>query len=84
MSLSITYLVVPFTDEQTGKLRPQAPVHMRTQHGAIAAAEKLIGHRAGVVVLEQQEDAELGLLAEPRLVARYGSVPRELVTLLAA
>ena len=44
----------------------------------------MAGQYAGLVVLEEQSDAEQDIYAEPRLLCAIGNVPDEMVAALAA
>ncbi len=51
---------------------------------AVAAAERMAGQYAGIVVLEETSDRDQDIYAEPRLIRAIGNVPAEMRGSLAA
>ncbi len=80
-----SYIILPFVvAKRGGKLVPGTPQKAKDQAKAVAAAERMAGQYAGVVVLEEQSDPEQDIYAEPRLVRAIGNVPEEMIKALAA
>ena len=80
-----TTIILPFVvAKRGGKLVPGTPQRAKDQAKAVAAAERMAGQYAGVVVLEEQSDPEQDIFAEPRLVHVIGHVPDEMIESLAA
>ena len=80
-----TYIILPFgIAKRGGKLVPGTPLKAKDLAKAVAAAERMAGQYAGVVVLEEQSDPEQDIYAEPRLVRAIGRVPDEMIETLAA
>ena len=80
-----TYIILPFlVAKRGGKLVPGTPQKAKDQGKAVAAAERMAGQYAGIVVLEEQSDPEQDIYAEPRLVRAIGQVPDEMIETLAA
>ena len=80
-----TYIILPFVvAKRGGKLVPFPPQKAKDAARAIAAAERMAGQYAGLVVLEEQADPEQDIYAEPRLLCAIGKVPDEMVAALAA
>ena len=63
---------------------PCAPQKAKDATRAIAAAERMAGQYAGLVLLEERSDPEQDIYAEPRLLRAIGNVPDEMVAALAA
>ena len=85
MAASITYIILPFVvAKRGGKLVPGTPQRAKDKGKAVAAAERMAGQYAGIVVLEEQADPEQDIFAEPRLVRAIGRVPEEMIESLAA
>ena len=83
--MAINYIILPFVvAKRGGKLVPCPPQRAKDALKAIAAAERMAGQYAGVVVLEEQSDPEQDIYAEPRLIRSIGSVPDEMIEALAA
>ncbi len=81
----VAYIILPFVvAKRGGKLVPGTPQRAKDQAKAVAAAERMAGQYAGVVVLEEQSDPEQDIFAEPRLVRVIGRVPDEMIESLAA
>jgi hypothetical protein len=79
-----SYIVVPFSTAAPGKLTPGTPQNVKDRARAIRAAELIAGTAEGVIVLEQESDADADVYAEPKLVLHRGQVPAELLAELAA
>ena len=80
-----TYIILPFiVGKRGGKLVPCPAQKAKDAARAIAAAERMAGQYAGLVVLEEQSDPEQDIYAEPRLLRAIGNVPAEMVESLAA
>ena len=80
-----TYTILPFmVAKRGGKLVPGTPQRAKNQGKAVAAAERMAGQVAGVVVPEEQSDSEQDVFAEPRLVRAIGQMPDEMIESLAA
>ena len=75
-----TYIVVPFSPDGLGTLRPGRPQALADCEMAIETARHLLHFDAGVIVLEQAGDE----FTEPKLVTAIGRVPEDLVAQLAA
>ena len=76
----ITYIILPLVvAERGGKLVPCSPQKAKDEGRAIAAAERMAGQYAGLVVLEERSDPEQDIYAEPRLLRAIGNVPDEMV-----
>ena len=84
-TLVTTYIILPFVvAKRGGKLVPCPPQKAKDATRAIAAAERMAGQYAGIVVLEECSDPEQDIYAEPRLLRSIGTVPAEMVESLAA
>ena len=80
-----TYIILPFViGKRGGKLVPGTPQKAKDAVRAVAAAERMAGQYAGLVVLEESSDPEQDIYAEPRLLRAIGSVPDEMIEALAA
>ena len=80
-----SYIILPFVvAKRGGKLVPCTPQKAKDAARAIAAAERMAGQYAGVVVLEECSDPEQDIYAEPRLLRAVGNVPDEMIQALAA
>ncbi len=83
--MAINYLILPFVvAKRGGKLVPGTPQKAKDAVRALAAAERMTGQYAGLVVLEEQSDPEQDIYAEPRLLRAIGQVPSEMIEALAA
>ena len=79
------YIILPFVvAKRGGKLVPCPPQKAKDATRAIAAAERMAGQYAGLVVLEESSDPEQDIYAEPRLLRSIGNVPAEMIESLAA
>ena len=75
-----TYIILPFVvAKRGGKLVPCPPQKAKDATRAIAAAERMAGQYAGLVVLEESSDPEQDIYAEPRLLRSIGNVPTEMI-----
>ena len=84
-TLVTTYIILPFVVAKRGnKLVPCPPQKAKDATRAIAAAERMAGQYAGIVVLEEESDPEQDIFAEPRLLRAIGNVPAEMIESLAA
>jgi hypothetical protein len=84
MAAITNYIILPFLLDKRGKLKPGTAQKAKDCGKAIAAAERMAGQYAGIVVLEEQCDPEQDIFAEPRLVHVIGKVPDEMLEQLAA
>ena len=83
--MAINYIILPFVvAKRGGKLVPCPTQRAKDASKAIAAAERMAGHYAGIVVLEEMSDPEQDIYAEPRLIRAIGNVPDEMIAALAA
>jgi hypothetical protein len=83
--MAIDYIILPFVvAKRGGKLVPCPPQRAKDVTKAIAAAERMAGQYAGIVVLEETSDPDQDIYAEPRLIRAIGSVPEEIIAALAA
>ncbi len=83
--MAINYIILPFVVAKRGnKLVPCPPQKAKDAARAIAAAERMAGQYAGIVVLEEESDPEQDIYAEPRLLRAIGNVPGEMLEALAA
>ena len=79
------YIILPFVvAKRGGRLVPGIPQKAKDATRAIAAAERMAGRYAGLVVLEESSDPERDIYAEPRLLRAIGNVPAEMIESLAA
>ena len=82
---TIQYIILPFVVAKRGnKLVSCPPQKAKDAARAIAAAERMAGQYAGIVVLEEESDPEQDIYAEPRLLRAIGNVPGEMLEALAA
>ena len=82
---TIQYIILPFVVAKRGnKLVPCPPQKAKDAARAIAAAERMAGQYAGIVVPEEESDPEQDIYAEPRLLRAIGNVPAEMIESLAA
>ena len=65
------------------KLEPGNPQNLTDRNRAIRMAELLVLAAEGVIVLEQEADAEAATARSQKLVLRRGRVPDELIEQLA-
>ena len=85
MAATTNYIILPFIAARGGgKLSPGTPQRAKDKAKAVAAAERMAGQYAGIVVLEEQCDPEQDIYAEPLLVTLIGRVPDEMISALAA
>ena len=86
MATTITYIILPFLGAPGNgdPLRPGTPQRAKDRAKAIAAAERMAGQYAGIVVLEERADPEQDIYAEPELVRLIGRIPDEMASALAA
>lgn len=85
MALITTYIILRFVvAKRGGKLLPGTPQRAKDEGKAVAAAERMAGQYAGIVVLEEKADPEQDFFREPRLVRAIGRVPEEMIESLAA
>ena len=63
---------------------PGTPQRAKEAGKALAAAERMAGQFAGLVVLEEDSDPEQDIYAEPKLLRAIGQVPPEMIEALAA
>ena len=83
--MATNYIILPFVvAKRGGKLVPCPAQKAKDAIKAVAAAERMAGQYAGVVVLEEICDPEQDIYAEPRLIRVIGSVPDEMLESLAA
>ena len=83
--MATNYIILPFVVAKRGnKLVPCPQQKAKDATRAIAAAERMAGQYAGVVVLEEESDPEQDIFAEPRLLRAIGNVPAEMIESLAA
>ena len=80
-----TYIILPFVvAKRGGKLVPATPQKTNDRARALAAAERMAGQYAGLVVLEESSEPEQDVYAEPKLLRSIGRVPDEMIEALAA
>ena len=80
-----TFIILPFVvAKRGGKLVPCPAQKAKDAGKAVAAAERMAGQYAGIVVLEETSDPEQDIYAEPRLIRAIGNVPAEMLESLAA
>ena len=84
MALSTRFTVVPFVRGVRGALHPGIPRRSLSRASAIAMADGVAPFYAGVIVLCEREDAEVGIFLEPLLICVIGDVPSDLLRQLAA
>lgn len=84
MTLTTTYIVVPFIRGAKGALHPGTPRHSGSRASAIASADGLAPFYAGVIVLRDRHDPKAGVFLEPLLICVIGEVPDDLLRQLAA
>jgi hypothetical protein len=84
MALSTTYITVPFLEGAHGALYPGAPRRSPSRRTAIAAADGLAPFYAGAIVLGDRNDLAASVFLEPLLIHVVGSVPKDLLSELAA
>ncbi len=78
LTVATTYIILPFVDaKRGGKLLSSPRQEAKDAARAIAAAERMAGQYAGIVVLEEESDPEQDIYAEPRLPRSNGNVPAE-------
>jgi hypothetical protein len=83
--MAIDYIILPFIVAKSGgRLVPCPPQRAKDATKAIAAAERMAGQYAGIVVLEETSDPDQDIYAEPRLIRAIGNVPEEMIAALAA
>ena len=83
--MATSYIILPFVvAKRGGKLVPSTPQKAKDAAKALAAAERMTGQYAGLVVLEEQSDPEQDIYAEPKLLRAIGQVPPEMIEVLAA
>lgn len=78
MPQQILFICQPYVEGKKGALKPQPAVSYKTEEQALQRARRMMdgGNVAGVDVVRQTADPELGDYDEPVFLARLGSVPK--------
>lgn len=84
MAKTTLHVVVPFSTNDEGVLKPENPVEARSESAARNTAELLAARYAGAVAFSRSGDPELGDFDDGIVIARYGLVPDDLATYLSA
>lgn len=84
MAVNVTFIVIPFSTDKLGRLKPGAPQNMKNRDKALLAAGRMSVYSAGVVVIEQETDAATDFFSEPKFVAHYGQIPEGMLEQLVA
>ncbi len=83
--MATNFIILPFVvAKRGGKLVPCPAQKAKDASRAIAAAERMAGQYAGIVVLEEYSDPEQDIYAEPKLLRAIGRFPEEMIESLAA
>jgi len=84
MTDGLVFIVIPFSADKKGKLRPGSPKNLKDRDMALLAAGRMSVYSAGVVVISQEQDGAADIYGEPRLIAHFGNVPKAMIEELAA
>lgn len=77
MAQEILFICQPYIVGKKGALKPQPPIAYKTEPQATLRARRIMdgGSVAGVDVVRQTVDPEMGEYDEPVFLLRLGSVP---------
>jgi len=77
MALETLFICQPYVFGKKGGLKPQPPISYKTEAQASLRAHRIMegGSAAGVDVVRQTADPEMGDYDEPIFLERLGSVP---------
>lgn len=84
MANGLVFIVIPFSADKKGRLRPGSPKNLKDRDMALLAAGRMSVYSAGVIVIAQEVDAAADVYCEPRLVAHFGEIPEGMIEELAA
>lgn len=78
MAQETLFICQPYIQGAKGALKPQPPVSYRTEPQALQRAQRMMegGSVAGVDVVRQTADPEMGDYDEPVFLQRLGTVPQ--------
>ena len=78
MALETFFICQPYILGKRGGLKPQPPISYKTEPQALQRASRMMegGSVAGVDVVRQTADPEMGDYDEPEFLQRLGSVPK--------
>lgn len=78
MARETLFICQPYAVGKRGGLKPQPPIAYKTEPQATQRAQRMMdgGTVAGVDVVRQTADPDMGDYDEPEFLLRLGSVPR--------
>ena len=78
MAMETIFICQPYLEGKRGGLKPQPPILCKTETQALLRAGRMMegGSVAGVDVVCQTADPEMGDFEEPIYLQRLGSVPK--------
>ncbi|KJS42951.1 MAG: hypothetical protein VR70_03310 [Rhodospirillaceae bacterium BRH_c57] len=77
MAIETLYICQPYANGKKGGLKPQPPISCKTEQQALQRAQRMMdgGSVAGIDVVRQSADPEMGDYEEPVYLHRLGTVP---------